>query len=161
LHSISIKHVANSTESVEEADKIVELVKDLLTKTWKEDLFDGPLEQADENIIVVAPYNAQVQLIRRRLAAAGLKGIPVGTVDKFQGKEAAVAIVSMTASSALDVPRGIEFLLMPNRLNVAISRAKWAAYLIYSPGLLDYKPTNVDNLKLLSGFINLVEQKSQ
>ena len=156
LHSISIKHVANSTESVEEADKIVELVKDLLTKTWKEDLFDGPLEQADENIIVVAPYNAQVQLIRRRLAAAGLKGIPVGTVDKFQGKEAAVAIVSMTASSALDVPRGIEFLLMPNRLNVAISRAKWAAYLIYSPGLLDYKPTNVDNLRLLSKFVSLV-----
>jgi uncharacterized protein len=156
LHSISIKHVANSTESVEEADKIVELVKDLLTKTWKEDLFDGPLEQADENIIVVAPYNAQVQLIRRRLTAAGLKGIPVGTVDKFQGKEAAVAIVSMTASSALDVPRGIEFLFMPNRLNVAISRAKWAAYLIYSPGLLDYKPTNVDNLRLLSKFVSLV-----
>jgi uncharacterized protein len=64
----------------------------------------------------------------------------------------------MTASSAMDVPRGLEFLLMPNRLNVAISRAKWAAYLLYSPGLLDYKPTNVDNLKLLSRFINLVEK---
>jgi uncharacterized protein len=100
-----------------------------------------------------------VQLIRSKLDAAGFLSVPVGTVDKFQGKEAAIAIVSMTASSSMDVPRGLEFLLMPNRLNVAISRAKWAAYLLYSPGLLDYKPTNVDNLKLLSRFINLVEKK--
>lgn len=156
LHSIAIRHGANSTESIEEADKIVELAKDLLKRNWKDESFDGPLKDSDENIIVVAPYNAQVQLIRSRLVAAGLNDIPVGTVDKFQGKEAAVAIVSMTASSAQDVPRGIEFLFMPNRLNVAISRAKWAAYLIYSPELLDYKPTNVDNLRLLSKFVNLV-----
>jgi uncharacterized protein len=153
-----IQHSGNATESTEEADKIVELVRDLLPRTWTEDGESLPLVDAYENIIVVAPYNAQVQLIRSKLDAAGFLGVPVGTVDKFQGKEAAVAIVSMTASSALDVPRGLEFLLMPNRLNVAISRAKWAAYLLYSPGLLDYKPTNVDNLKLLSRFINLVEK---
>jgi uncharacterized protein len=113
-----------------------------------------PIEPRD--IFVIAPYNAQVLLLKAKLLAAGFGNIPVGTVDKFQGQEAAVAIVSMTASSAADVPRGIEFLLMPNRLNVAISRAKWAAYLLYSPDLLDYKPTNVGNLKLLSRFINLV-----
>jgi predicted RecB family nuclease len=160
LHSISMRHSTNSTESIEEADKIVELIQALLNKNWQDGSYDGPLDTAEENIIVVAPYNAQVLLIRARLASAGLRKIPVGTVDKFQGKEAAVAIVSMTASSAQDVPRGIEFLFMPNRLNVAISRAKWAAYLIYSPGLLDYKPTNVDNLRLLSKFVNLVGDSS-
>jgi uncharacterized protein len=71
-----------------------------------------------------------VALIRNALDTVGLTEIRVGTVDKFQGQQAAVAIVSLAASSAKDVPRGIEFLLMQNRLNVAISRAKWAAYLI-------------------------------
>ena len=159
FYPIAIDHFGNSTESPEEADRIVALVRDLLPRTWMEEGKSIPLTEADENIIVVAPYNAQVQLIRAKLDAAGFHAIPVGTVDKFQGKEAAVAIVSMTASSALDVPRGLEFLLMPNRLNVAISRAKWAAYLVYSPGLLDYKPTNVDNLRLLSKFVNLVDEE--
>jgi hypothetical protein len=57
---------------------------------------------------VVAPYNAQVELIGLRLAEAGFGEVPVGTVDKFQGREAAIAIVSMSASSAVDVPRGLE-----------------------------------------------------
>ena len=115
------------------------------------------LRDADETIIVVAPYNAQVNLIRNKLDAVGLNDIRVGTVDKFQGQEAAVAIVSLAASSAGDVPRGIEFLLMQNRLNVAISRAKWAAYLIYSPELTEFLPTNVRDLKLLSKFITLTD----
>lgn len=156
FYPITVIHSSNSTESVEEADKVVELVKNLLNRRWVDEDIDSKLSEAKENIIVVAPYNAQVNLIRAKLVAAGFGNIPVGTVDKFQGQQAAVAIVSMTASSAADVPRGIEFLLMPNRLNVAISRAKWAAYLLYSPDLLDYKPTNIDNLKLLSRFINLV-----
>jgi predicted RecB family nuclease len=156
FYPVPIEHSSNSTESIEEADRVVELVRDLLDRRWVDDTFDGKLSEAKENIIVVAPYNAQVLLLKAKLLAAGFGNIPVGTVDKFQGQEAAVAIVSMTASSAADVPRGIEFLLMPNRLNVAISRAKWAAYLLYSPDLLDYKPTNVENLKLLSRFINLV-----
>ena len=154
---IAVVHQSNSTESPEEADKVIEIVRDLLGKTWRdEEGCQMLLADAKENIIVVAPYNAQVQLIRAKLDSAGFHEIPVGTVDKFQGQQAAVTIVSMTASSAMDVPRGIEFLFMPNRLNVAISRAKWAAYLLYSPALLDYRPTNVDNLRLLSKFINLV-----
>ena len=62
----------------------------------------------------------------------------------------------MVTSDSDSIPRNKEFLFDRNRLNVAISRAKWAAYLVYSPGLLDYKPTNVDNLRLLSKFVNLV-----
>ena len=154
---IAVGHQSNSTESPEEAEKVIEIVRDLLRKTWIDEKgCQMLLADAKENIIVVAPYNAQVQLIRAKLASAGFPQIPVATVDKFQGQQAAVAIVSMTASSAMDVPRGIEFLFMPNRLNVAISRAKWAAYLLYSPALLDYRPTNVDNLRLLSKFLNLV-----
>ncbi len=82
----------------------------------------------------------------------------VGTVDKFQGREAAVAIVSLTASSADDVPRGIDFLLMRNRLNVGISRAKWAAYLVHSPALREYLPHTAEGLSELSGFLRLTAE---
>jgi superfamily I DNA and/or RNA helicase len=81
----------------------------------------------------------------------------VGTVDKFQGREAAVSIVSLAASSAADVPRGLEFLLLANRLNVAISRAQWAAWLVYSPEITEALPTSVDSLAQLSAFITLVD----
>lgn len=152
-----IRHENNSTESEEEADAVVAQVASLLTRNWREGSSVTPLSEVQENIIVVAPYNAQVNLLRRKLDAAGFTGIPVGTVDKFQGQEAAVAIISLAASSAQDVPRGIEFLLMQNRLNVAISRAKWAAYLYYSPELTEFLPRNVRDLSLLSQFITLTE----
>ncbi len=106
---------------------------------------------------MVAPYNAQVELIGLSLEAAGLGGVSVGTVDRFQGREAAVAIVSLAASSAAEVPRGLEFLLLANRLNVAISRAQWAAYLLYSPGLLESLPSSAAGLAQLSAFIELVD----
>ncbi len=119
-----------------------------------------PLSQWDKNVIVVAPYNAQVNTLRRVLDDAGFAGVPVGTVDKFQGQEAPIAILSMAASSATEVPRGVEFLLMRNRLNVALSRAQWAAYVVYSPELTDFMPTTPKNLGLLSGFLTLVEPDS-
>ena len=96
-----------------------------------------PARSQQRDLIVVTPYNAQLDAVRAALDAAGFTDVPVGTVDKFQGQEAAVAIVSLAASSGRDAPRGLEFLLLRNRLNVAISRAKRTAYLIYSPGLLD------------------------
>ena len=156
FYPVEVEHFGSSTESEAEANRVVKLIQDLKAKKWSDEDYSGLLIDAPESIIVVAPYNAQVQLIRRKLDAAGFHSIPVGTVDKFQGQEAAVAIISMTASSADEIPRGIEFLLMPNRLNVAISRAKWAAYLVYSPRLLNFKPTNVENMRLISKFINLV-----
>lgn len=82
------------------------------------------LEQSD--ILVVAAYNAQVGTVERDLTEAGLTEVEVGTVDKFQGREAAVAIVSMAASAVEDVPRGMSFLLSRNRLNVAVSAASGA-----------------------------------
>jgi uncharacterized protein len=156
LHLEPVQHAGDSTESPDEAARVAQIVRDLLGLTWHdpgEESPGRPIEASD--IIVVAPYNAQVELVRRTLAEAGLDGVSVGTVDKFQGREAAVAIVTLAASSAAEVPRGIGFLLMKNRLNVAISRAKWAAYLVYSPALVDHLPGNAAELATLSGFLRL------
>lgn len=154
LQVVPIVHEGDVTSSIEEADAVVGLVKAHLGRRWVAPAWDRALEQDD--IIVVAPYNAQVELIREQLDAAGLRGVPVGTVDRFQGREAAIAIVSLAASSAEDVPRGLEFLLLANRLNVAISRAQWAAYLVYSPSLTEVLPTSVVGLAQLSAFLELV-----
>ena len=117
-------------------------------------LTSRPLDQRD--LIVVTPYNAQQVAVEEALASAGFPDVPVGTVDKFQGKEAAVAIVSLAASSGRDAPRGLEFLLLRNRLNVAISRAMHTAYVVYSPGLLDDLPYTPEGVARLSGFARLV-----
>ncbi|MFO7690954.1 MAG: TM0106 family RecB-like putative nuclease, partial [Cryobacterium sp.] len=155
LHALPVSHRGNSTASREEADAVVAIVRDVIGRAWSVAGRAAPLAPTD--VIVVAPYNAQVEMLRDRLLAAGLSTVPVGTVDKFQGREAAVAIVSLAASSAQDVPRGLEFLLLANRLNVAISRAQWAAYLVYSPGITQALPTSVAGLAQLSAFITLTE----
>ena len=154
LHPLPVAHSGNATSSVEEAEEVVGLVADLLGRPWTSAGVTAPLGQHD--VIVVAPYNAQVELLRGRLKATGFGLVPVGTVDKFQGREAAVAIVSLAASAAEDVPRGLEFLLLANRLNVAVSRAQWAAWLVYSPALTESLPTSVEVLTQLSAFITLV-----
>ena len=162
LHPVPVEHHGNATESVEEADEVVRLVRQHLGTSW----YDGVQVRAptrtlrDDDIIVVTPYNAQQQTIRERLDAAGLHDTRVGTVDKFQGQEAVIAIVSLAASSSRDAPRGMEFLLNRNRLNVAISRAQWAAYLVYSPGLLDSLPATPRGVAELSAFIRLTEERT-
>jgi len=148
LHPVPVEHHGNATHSVEEARAVVELVRAHLGREWN----GTPLTQDD--IIVVTPYNAQVECIR--LALADYPGVRVGTVDKFQGQEAVISIVSLAASSPVDVPRGLDFLLSRNRLNVAISRAQWAAYLLYSPELVDFLPFTAEGVADLSRFIRLV-----
>lgn len=156
LHVHAVEHRGNDVASVEEAHRVVAIARDALGRSWRASLTaePRPIEQSD--LIVVAPYNAQVHLLRERLAAAGLDEVPVGTVDLFQGREAPVAILSMTASSAAEVPRGIGFLLMANRLNVAISRAQWAAHLVHSPDLADFLPTKPAGLAELSAYLRLL-----
>jgi predicted RecB family nuclease len=101
-----------------------------------------------DDVLVVAPYNMQVNLLRSRLP----DGARVGTVDKFQGQEAEVVIVSMTTSGSDDMPRDASFLLSRNRLNVAISRARCLAVLVASPGLLDLVAHSVDEMRLANLF---------
>jgi len=158
LHAVAVDHAGNAVESTEEADEIVRIVERTLGLRWTDPnakRVADPLTEHD--IIVVSPYNAQVALVHAALDAAGFGGVRVGTVDKFQGQEAVVAIVSLAASSPDEVPRGMAFLLMRNRLNVAISRAQWAAYLVYSPRLTAYLPPTPAGVAELSAFITLVE----
>ncbi|PPF87868.1 DNA helicase [Subtercola sp. Z020] len=155
LHPVPVAHHGNSTASPEEAAVVVALVAEVIGSPWSAGGSTRPLAQGD--IIVVAPYNAQVELVHAALSASGYPDVPVGTVDRFQGQEAAIAIVTLAASGADDVPRGLEFLLLANRLNVAISRAQWAAYLVHSPALTEYLPGSVAGLTQLSAFIGLVE----
>src|ERR1019366_4368433 len=101
-----------------------------------------------DDVLVVAPYNMQVNLLRSRLP----DGTRVGTVDKFQGQEAEAVIVSMTTSGADDMPRDALFLLSRNRLNVAISRARCLAVIVASSGLLDLVANSVDEMRLANLF---------
>ncbi|MGF6824080.1 putative RecB family nuclease [Microbacterium sp. ZKA21] len=157
VHVTPVRHRGNATQSPEEAAEVLRIVQNLLGRGYTDGMTgEAPraLDQAD--IIVVAPYNAQKQLIHEVLTDAGYDRIPVGTVDNFQGKEAVVSITSLAASSGRDAPRGPEFLLLQNRLNVAISRAKSVAYLVHSPALLDDLPWTVEGVARLSAFARLV-----
>ncbi len=153
--------VGNSVASEEEARVVVAHVRDLLGRTWRDGAGSAGRALGETDILVVAPYNAQVALLRRRLAEAGHGGVRVGTVDKFQGQEAPVVIVSMTASSAGDVPRGMGFLLNRNRVNVAISRAQWAAVLVRARELTSYLPRSAHGVLELGAFIGLSAESSE
>ena len=131
---------------------IVETVAALAGSTWTDNQGQTrPLTHAD--IIVVAPYNAQVNA----LIAALPDMVRVGTVDKFQGQEAPVCLVSMTASSAEETPRGMEFLFSLNRINVAVSRAKGLSLIFGSPRLCEAKCETVEQMKLVNTLCALEE----
>lgn len=153
VRTLSVGHQGNSIESPEEADAIVDQIRRLLGSYWTDEYGTRPLSASD--VLVLAPYNAQVSLIRRRLTAARLDAVRVGTVDKFQGGQAPVVFISMTASSIEEIPRGIAFLLNRNRLNVAVSRAQYAAIIVRSELLTEYLPTTPDGLLELGAFLAL------
>lgn len=152
---LTVEHDGNSTDSPEEADAIVAEIRGLLGTPWTDEHGTAPL--AAEDVLVVTPYNAQVVMLRRKLDAAGLDKVEVGTVDKFQGRQAPVVFVSMAASSADDAPRGVSFLFNRNRLNVAVSRAKYTAIIVRSALLTDYLPATPDRLVELGAFLALAD----
>lgn len=152
-----VSHHGNSTSSSEEAAEVVRVAQAALRGTLHEP-GKTPRRLTQQDLIVVAPYNAQVECVAEALAQAHLGEVRVGTVDKFQGQEAAIAVVTLAASSPEDVPRGLEFLLMRNRLNVAISRAQWAAHLISSDRLGAGLPSSSDGLVALSDYLRLTER---
>lgn len=153
VHVLAVDHDGNATDSPEEAAAIVAEITRLLGTPWTDGEQTVPLGQ--EHVLVVTPYNAQVVTLRRALDAAGLTAVEAGTVDKFQGRQAAVVFVSMTASSADDAPRGAAFLFNRNRLNVAVSRAKHTAVIVRSRLLTDYLPATPDRLVELGAFLSL------
>ena len=159
--SYPVEHAGCSVRSVQEAQAVVDCVRELLGREWVPAAGAEPRPLAAEDCIVVAAYNAQVDCVREALIAAGLAdssgaGVRVGTVDKFQGQEAAVVLVSL-ASSRVGSGRGAGFVLSPNRLNVAVSRGQWQAVLVHSPWVARSVPQDVEEVLALSGFAGLVE----
>jgi uncharacterized protein len=154
LNLVPVMHSENGTFSSEEAKKVLEIVRSLIGKSWTDKDEVRALEPRD--IKVVAPFNAQVSLITKLLRTNDLGDIQVGTVDRFQGQEAPVVIMSMATSSPSEVSRGLEFLLSRNRLNVAISRGQWATHLVYSPEIVNIDAKTPEQIRLISGFLQLV-----
>lgn len=153
-----VNHRGNSVESREEAEAVVDEVRRALTWTWQDAkpgrIFE-PRDMSPSDVLVVVPYNAQRGLIRHLLDEAGLDEVRVGTVDKFQGQEAPVVIVSMTVSAAADAPRGMGFVLSRNRVNVAVSRGQWLTVVVRSETLTDYLPATPAGLLELGAFVGL------
>ena len=155
LRFVEVEHAANRTVSPQEAAAVARLFTELMGRSWSDG--NGKTRAlAPADVLVVAPYNAQVA----RLAAALPAGARVGTVDKFQGQEAPVVIYSMAASSAEDAPRGMEFLYSLNRLNVAVSRAQGLAVIVGSPGLLRAHCRTVEQMRLANALCRFVEMAS-
>jgi len=145
--------VGAGNESAEEAEAVADLARSLVTggATW----IDGEGFERRigwEDILIVAPYNAQVTLIQRNAPLAR-----VGTVDKFQGQEAPISIYSMTSSSPELAPRGMDFLYSRHRLNVATSRARCVAVVALSPELLRVQAKSPEQMRLANALCRLAE----
>ena len=148
-----VVHEGNVNNAPEEAAVVAGLIRGLIDGrgTWTD--ADGRRRELSlDDVLVVAPYNAQVAEIARALA-----GARVGTVDKFQGQEAPVSIYSMATSRPEDAPRGMEFLYSLNRLNVATSRARCLAVVVASPALVRVRARTPRQMKLANALCRFVE----
>jgi superfamily I DNA and/or RNA helicase len=153
LWFVPVVHEGNQSYSVEEVDRVVAITK-ILTQvgsTWT-DWGGIPRPLTLDDILIVAPYNNQVDRLTDRLP-----GAKVGTVDKFQGQEAAVVIYSMTTSTPEDAPRGMEFLYNLNRFNVATSRARCACIVVGSPRLFSPECRTPRQMELANAFCRYAE----
>jgi uncharacterized protein len=154
LRFVPVEHEGNAQQAPEEARVIASAIGHLLDGGCVTDC-EGrkrPLTPAD--ILVVAPYNMQVRCLAGVLPA----GVEVGTVDKFQGRQAPVVFFSMTSSTGEDVPRGLEFLFSRNRFNVAISRARAMAVVVCSPHLLNVTCRTVEQMRLVNAVCRFAER---
>jgi uncharacterized protein len=147
-----VSHTGNRTCSAEEVAEVVTGVGALLGRPWTNRHGERQPIGLDD-ILVVSPYNAQVA----RLAAALPPGARVGTVDRFQGQEAAVVIFSLATSSTEDLPRSVEFLYSLNRLNVAVSRARALVVLVCCPDLLRVRCRTPREMRLANALCRLAE----
>lgn len=153
LRSIAVEHEGRSQAAPEEAAVIGVACRDLLRGSSVTDDTGATRPLVGGDILVVAPYNLAVHCIRDQVPA----GVRVGTVDRFQGQQAAVVFYAMTCSAGEDVPRGIDFLFDAHRLNVAISRAQCLAVLVHSPHLLDADCPSLEAMALVDGACRFLE----
>ncbi len=152
VHVIAATHEGCSQKSVEEGRIIKSIYSDLLKQHFKDNAAQSrPLTMND--ILIVTPYNVQANYLQSILP----QGARVGTVDKFQGQQAPVVIISMVTSSVEDLPRNIEFLYSKNRMNVAVSRAQCLAVVVANPNLMEVPCKTVEQMKLVNTFCWLNE----
>jgi superfamily I DNA and/or RNA helicase len=159
LRVIAVPHLGNTSASPEEASQVAGLVNALVGRPWRDQT--GAVQPiVPGQILVVTPYNAQIRAIEDALAEAGCPdGVRVGTVDKFQGGEAPVAIYSMATSSAGDAPRGLDFLYDLHRLNVATSRARAMAIIVASPDLIRVSCRTPHQMTLVNALCRAWEER--
>ena len=152
VHHISMDHKDNIQKSIEEGQVIKKILNEMIGLKY----FDGAKDRklTLEDFLIISPYNAQVNYLM-----SVLKNAKVGTIDKFQGQEAAVTIISMTSSDSDILPRNKEFFFNRNRLNVAISRAQCVSIILFNPELLKTSPRSVEQIKLLNNFYKLLKYK--
>lgn len=149
---LPVTHEARSQSSREEADAVATEIGRVLGTSFTDD--NGrtrPL--APDDILVVAPYNAQVRALRARVPDS----VRVGTVDKFQGQEAPIVFVSFASSSGADAPRGIQFAFDRHRVNVATSRAQCRIVLVCEPRLLEAEARTVEHMRLMNAICLFAE----
>jgi uncharacterized protein len=154
IHTILMDHKDRSQTSIEEFEVIKKLMKQLIGCKFT-DYDKSERKLTIEDILIVSPYNAQVNFLAARLD----KGARVGTIDRFQGQEAPVSIISMTSSSVEDLPRNKAFFFNRNRLNVAISRAQCSSVILFNPKLLETAPNDYEEFKLINNFHKLLKYK--
>jgi uncharacterized protein len=153
LWFVPVLHEGNQNSSPEEVEAIAKIVESLLRPGVEWFRSEGNSRALrDEDILIVAPYNAQVADLSARLP-----GLRVGTVDKFQGQEAPVVIYSLTTSSPEDAPRGMEFLYSLNRFNVATSRAMSAVIVVGSPKLFEPECRSPRQMQLANALCRYLE----
>ena len=153
LRFVEVEHDGNRTQSPEEAAFVRDEIERLLGTPYRDEHGERTLHPAD--FIVVAPYNAHVRCLRQAIPDEKIR---IGTVDKFQGQQAAVVFFSMASSSGEDVPRGLNFLFSRNRLNVAVSRAKCLSYVVANPQLLEASCRTIEQMRLVNALCGFVER---
>jgi AAA domain/RNase_H superfamily len=152
LFYVPVDHRGNQNKSSEEVDAVAGIVAKLLSSGRWTNAEGETRSLRTDDILVVAPYNAQVAALAEKLP-----GMRIGTLDKFQGQEAPVVIYSMTASSVEDAPKGMSFLFNPNRLNVATSRAKSVCILVAAPKLLEPECKTIDQMRWANALCRYME----
>jgi predicted RecB family nuclease len=152
LRFVQVEHDGNRTQSAEEAAFVRDEMARLLGTPYRDE--DGERTLEPKDFIVVVPYNAHVRCLRQHIPDEGIR---IGTVDKFQGQQAAVVFFSMASSGGEDIPRGLDFLFSRNRLNVAVSRAKCLSYVVASPRLLEVSCRTIEQMRLVNALCRFVE----
>ncbi len=152
IHTVLMKHQDRSQTSVEEFEIIKKIMDQVMGCKFID--FDKTERKISiDDILIVSPFNAQVNFLKARLN----KGARCGTIDKFQGMEAPITIISMTSSSVDDLPRNKKFFFNRNRLNVAISRAQCSSVILLNPKLLESPPIDYEEFRLINNFQKLMK----